>query len=69
MTEEKENRKSNSSLNTDAKKMLAKMMYDILKETNDTLGILSRIVFKLETRINDIKRAEVLSYSMKTWLK
>ena len=69
MTEEKENRKSNSSLNTDAKKMLAKMMYDILKETNDTLGILSRIVFKLETRINDIKRAEVSSYSMKTWLK
>ena len=69
MTEEKENRKSNSSLNTDAKKMLAKMMYDILKETNDTLGILSRTVFKLETRINDIKRAEVSSYSMKTWLK
>ena len=69
MTEEKENRKSNSSLNTDAKKMLAKMMYDILKETNDTLGILSRIVFKLETRINDIKRAEVSSYSMRTWLK
>ena len=35
----------NSWLNIDAKKMLAKMMYDILKETNDTLGILSRIVF------------------------
>ena len=66
MTEEKENRKSNSSLNIDAKKMLAKMMYDILKETNDTLGILSRIVFKLETRINDIKRAEASSYSMRT---
>ena len=66
MSEEKENRKSNSSLNIDAKKMLAKMMYDILKETNDTLGILGRIVFKLETRINDIKRAEVSSYSMRT---
>ena len=32
--------------------MLAKMVYAILKETNDTHGILNRIVFQLETRIN-----------------
>ena len=35
--------------------MLAKMVYAILKETSDTRGILKRIVFKLETRINGQK--------------
>lgn len=57
MTEEKKkNKKSNSWFNIiDAKKMLAKMVYAILKETNDTGGILNRIVFKLETTINGQK--------------
>ena len=56
MTEEKKNQKTNSCFNIiDSKKMLAKMVYAILKETNDTRGILNRIVFKLETRINGQK--------------
>ena len=59
---EKDNQKSNSWLNSgDAKKMLAKMMYDSLKEINDRHGILE--VFKIEVRINDIKLAEVTNHT------
>ena len=52
----KRNQKSNSWFNIiDAQKILAKMVSAILKETNDTRGILNRIVFQLETRINGQK--------------
>lgn len=40
------------------------MMHDFVKETNDTHGILNRIVFNVETRINNIERAEVTNHAI-----
>ena len=40
------------------------MIHDFVKETNDTHGILNRIVFNVETRINNIKRAEVTNHAI-----